>query len=51
VAFAITVPVEALVGRLEPATLVGSLLLAVAFLIASRWFWRLGLRHYTGASA
>lgn len=51
VAFAVTIPVEALIGRLEPTTLAGTILLAVGFLIASRWFWRLGLSRYTGASA
>jgi ABC-2 type transport system permease protein len=51
VAFAITIPVEGLVGRLDMLTLAGTLLLAAAFLAASRWFWRFGLRHYTGASA
>jgi ABC-2 type transport system permease protein len=51
VAFAITVPVEALVGRLQGTTLVGTLVLAGAFLAVSRGFWRFGLRHYTGASA
>jgi ABC-2 type transport system permease protein len=51
VAFAVTIPVESLVDRLEPITLLGALALAVAFLLVSRWFWRLGLRHYTGASA
>ncbi len=51
VAFAITVPVETLVGRLEPTTLLLTVGLAAAFLIGSRWFWRVGLRHYTGASA
>jgi ABC-2 type transport system permease protein len=51
VAFAITVPVEALVGRLQESTLVGTVMLAVAFVAVSRWFWRFGLRHYTGASA
>jgi ABC-2 type transport system permease protein len=51
VAFAITIPVEALVGRLEPATLLVTLGLAAAFLAVSRAFWRFGLRHYTGASA
>ena len=51
VAFAITIPVESLVGRLEPATLVLALGVAAAFLLGSRWFWRFGLRHYTGASA
>ena len=51
VAFAITIPVEALVGRLEPSMLLVTLGLAVAFLAVSRAFWRFGLRHYTGASA
>ena len=51
VAFAITVPVETLVGRLEPMTLLLTIGLAAAFLVASRWFWQFGLRHYTGASA
>jgi ABC-2 type transport system permease protein len=51
VAFAITIPVESLVGRLEWTTLLGTIALAIAFLVASRWFWKFGLRHYTGASA
>jgi ABC-2 type transport system permease protein len=51
VAFAITVPVEALVGRLDASTLFTTLGLAAAFLVGSRLFWRYGLRHYTGASA
>lgn len=51
VAFAITIPVESLVGRLDATTFIGTLALAAAFLVVSRWFWRLGLRHYTGASA
>jgi len=51
VAFAITIPVESLVGRLEPTTLIGTLLLAAGFLVGSRLIWKLGLRHYTGASA
>jgi ABC-2 type transport system permease protein len=51
VAFAITIPVESLVGRLEPSMFLLALLVAAGFLIGSRWFWRFGLRHYTGASA
>ncbi|MFL5757565.1 MAG: ABC transporter permease [Chloroflexota bacterium] len=51
VAFAITIPVESLLGRLEPATVVVAIVIAAAFLGGSRWFWRFGLRHYTGASA
>ncbi len=51
VAFATTIPAEALTGRLTGGSLVGVALLAGAFLVASRLFWRVGLRHYSGASA
>jgi ABC-2 type transport system permease protein len=51
VAFAITIPVESLIGRLEPQTVAISLGVALAFLAGSRLFWRFGLKHYTGASA
>ncbi|MBA2701980.1 MAG: ABC-2 family transporter protein [Chloroflexi bacterium] len=51
VAFAITVPVETLVGRLQAPTLIITVLLSLGFIVASRLFWRFGLRHYTGASA
>ena len=51
VAFATTVPAEALAGRLTPETLLGALALAVALLAFSRWFWTVGVRHYSGASA
>lgn len=50
-AFAITVPAEALTGRLTAETLLlagGFALLLFAF---TRWWWRFGLRHYSGASA
>jgi ABC-type uncharacterized transport system permease subunit len=42
---------RAVVGRLEPVTLALALGVAAAFHVGSRWFWRFGLRHYTGASA
>ncbi len=51
IAFAVTVPAESLTGRLSAVTALGTLALAVGFVAFSRWFWRLGLRHYTGASA
>jgi ABC-2 type transport system permease protein len=51
VAFAVTVPAEALVGRLEAPALLGSLALAAALLALSRWFWAFGVRRYSGASA
>lgn len=51
VAFAVTVPAQALTSRLTVGTLVGTVLLAAALLIVSRWVWKFGLRHYSGASA
>jgi ABC-2 type transport system permease protein len=51
VAFAVTVPAEAVVGRLTPAALLGAVALALLLLIASRVFWRIGVYHYSGASA
>lgn len=51
VAFATTVPAEALAGRLDGRTLLGAVALAAALLAGSRWFWRIGIRHYSGASA
>ena len=51
VAFATTVPAEALSGRLEPATLLAAAAFAGCLLLASRWAWRRGLRRYSGASA
>jgi ABC-2 type transport system permease protein len=51
VAFATTVPAEALSGRLTWPTLLEAVALAVALLAASRWFWRVGIRDYSGASA
>jgi ABC-2 type transport system permease protein len=51
VAFATTVPAEALTGRLSLQTLVGAGILAVLMLIVSRVFWKIGLKRYSGASA
>lgn len=51
VAFAVTVPAEALTQRLTPATLAGAALLAAALLALARLVWRRGLRAYSGASA
>ena len=51
VAFATTVPAQALTGHLTQGTLAGALTAALVLLIVSRLFWRLGLRHYSGASA
>jgi ABC-2 type transport system permease protein len=51
VAFATTIPAEALSGRLSSQTLLGALGLAAALFVLARAFWKLGLRHYSGASA
>lgn len=51
VAFAVTVPTEALVGRITYGALGGALVLAIGIFLLARWFWRFGLRHYAGASA
>jgi ABC-2 type transport system permease protein len=51
VAFAVTVPSEAVVGRLTPVELLGAVGLALALLVGSRLFWRIGIRYYSGASA
>jgi ABC-2 type transport system permease protein len=51
VAFATTVPAEALTGRLNWITLILGVGIAVFLLIVSRIFWRIGLRRYSGSSA
>jgi ABC-2 type transport system permease protein len=51
VAFAVTVPSTALVGRLNLQTLLLTALLTIALLLISRWVWRTGLKNYSGASA
>jgi ABC-2 type transport system permease protein len=51
VAFAVTVPAQALAGRLGWITLLGAWGLAAGLFTASRLFWRAGLRRYSGASA
>ena len=51
VAFAVTVPAEALTGRLTWQTGLLAVGLAAALLVVSRAFWKVGLRNYSGASA
>jgi ABC-2 type transport system permease protein len=51
IAFAVTVPAEALTSRLDWQTLVLALVFAIALFAFTRWFWRFGLRRYSGASA
>jgi ABC-2 type transport system permease protein len=51
VAFAVTVPAQAVTSRLQWQTLVLAALFAAALFAFTRWFWRFGLRRYSGASA
>ena len=51
VAFIITTPAQAVIGRLNPTGLAVALTVSVCAVIASSAFFRFGLRYYTGASA
>ena len=51
VAFAVTIPVEALTQRLTGQSMLFAFGLTVLFLLLSRGVWLLGLRSYSGASA
>ncbi len=51
VAFAVTVPAEAVTSRLAWETLLFAAVFAVVVFAATRWFWKFGLRRYSGASA
>lgn len=51
VAFAVTIPAEALTSRLNPLILAGTVALTMFFIILARFIWRLGLKNYSGASA
>ncbi|MGI8423854.1 MAG: ABC transporter permease [Chloroflexota bacterium] len=51
VAFATTVPAEALAGRLTMPVLVGAVALAIGMNALARVVWSVGVRRYAGASA
>jgi ABC-2 type transport system permease protein len=51
VAFATTVPAQALAGRLSWRTLAGAFALAALLFTVARVLWRAGTRRYSGASA
>ncbi|MFM7652258.1 MAG: ABC transporter permease, partial [Vulcanococcus sp.] len=51
VAFLTTVPAQALIGQGSWPWALGSLLVALIVLCATRLFWRFALRHYTSASS
>ncbi|MDZ7300693.1 MAG: ABC-2 family transporter protein [candidate division KSB1 bacterium] len=51
VAFATTIPAEALTGRLTGQTPLGAIIIAVVLFVVSRTFWHIGLRRYSGTSA
>ena len=51
IAFAVTLPAEALTARLTPETLALAAAFALVLLVIARWWWRFGLKHYSGASS
>jgi ABC-2 type transport system permease protein len=51
IAFAVTVPAEAVTSQLDWTTLAGAAVFAVVLFAFTRWFWHFGLRRYSGASA
>ena len=51
IAFAVTVPAQALTKRLTPETLLLAFGFAVVAVVLSRAFFRVGLRRYSGASS
>ena len=51
VAFAVTIPAQALIGRITTQTTLLTLFVATSLFILSRWFWQFGIRSYAGASA
>jgi ABC-2 type transport system permease protein len=51
IAFAVTIPADALTGRLTWQLMAGAAVLTLGLLVFARWFWRFGLRHYSGASS
>jgi len=50
-AFAITVPSEAMTSRLHGSTVALAFAVAAGLVVASRLLWRAGMRRYSGASA
>ena len=51
IGIAVTVPAQAVAGRLDSLGLGAMLVGTLAVWSFAGWFWRLGLRNYTGASA
>ena len=51
IAFAVTVPAEAITSRLTVETIAVAAVFAAALVVVTRAWWRFGLRHYSGASA
>lgn len=50
-AFAVTVPAQAITSRLTGASLLAAAAFTVGILALARLFWKTGLRRYSGASA
>ena len=49
--FVATVPAKALLGTLPWRLAIGSIIVAIMSLLIARFFWQLGIRHYSSASS
>ena len=50
-AFAVTIPAEALSNRQGTDLVAVTAAAMIVFLIVTRWFWQSNIRRYSGASA
>ena len=51
IGLAVTVPAEAVTSRLHSGTVATATAFGVALFAFTRWFWRFGVKRYSGASA
>jgi len=51
IGFSVSLPASALLSRLSGRALFGELIVAAAFALFTRYFFRIAVRHYTGASS
>jgi ABC-2 type transport system permease protein len=51
VVFILSVPAQALAGRSSTPQIIQSVIVAIGSLLFSAFFWRYGLKNYTGASS
>ena len=51
IAFITTFPAQAVLGKLDDATLLGAVVMAALMFVFSAWFWRYAIGNYSSASS